>query len=150
MHSKDELILEMPGQCSPAANEFSASYRHSGIKWSKHMDNNSAVLCARLQSDTPQARIQRPARESPWGIVRVTEGRIRVILCSHTIIRRHLRNKQWLESNEVIEITKLDAQKELLIQRHHLDYPSLQVIDFFVSETHPIFVNGCPMHNVGF
>jgi hypothetical protein len=47
-------------------------------------------------------------------IIGVTEGCIRVIQWSHTIVQRHLRNKQWVESNEVVEIAKLNAQKELL------------------------------------
>lgn len=138
------------------------------------MDNGPAVSCARPRSDTPKqgynAQLVSNHGESLYErrtfsstratvmsamcccakIIGVTEGCIRVIQWSHTTAQRHLRSKQWVESNEVIEIVKLNAQKELLVQRHHLDYPCLQVIYFFVSETHTIFVNGCPMHDVGF
>jgi hypothetical protein len=50
-------------------------------------------------------------------IIGVTEGCITVIQWSHTKVQRHLRNKLPVESNEVVEIAKLDAQKELLLFR---------------------------------
>jgi len=48
---------------------------------------------------------------------------IRVIQRLHTIVQRHFRNKQWVESNEVVEIAKLDAQKELLFCSGSNQYP---------------------------
>jgi hypothetical protein len=57
----------------------------------------------------------------------VTEGWIRVIQWPHTIVQRHLRNKEWVESNKVVEIAKLDAQKELLFCSESNQYPGCNI-----------------------
>jgi hypothetical protein len=62
-------------------------------------------------------------------IIGVTEGCIRVLQWSHTIVQRRLRNKQWLESDEVVEIAKFDAQKKLLFCSESNQYPGRNLND---------------------